>query len=116
MNKSINQLVGEITSLAVVITTNTDIDVFTNYVAHCNNVEISIHKDGWVNNHTPDVFETVHMEQNSYKTEKDIIKKLEEVEKQLIRIARKDKINFSKLPYELIQVKKYHLVGGRKNA
>lgn len=116
VNKSISQLVGEITSLAVIITTNTDTDVFINYSAHCDDLEIRIHSDGWKTNSRPDIIEDVFTKSSKYRTEREVMKKLYETEKQLIKIARKGKIDFSKLPYELIEVKKYHLVGGQKNA
>jgi len=116
VNKSINQLVGEITSLAVMITSNTNADVFIDYSAHCDSLEIRIFKDGWENHCGPDIEEDAYTKIGPRRNEENVIKKQQEIEKQLVRIARKGKINFSELPYELVQVKAYRLVGGRKNA
>lgn len=115
MYKSINQLIGEITSLAANISLNTKIDVFTEYIAHCDMFEIRIYENGWVNNYAADIEETFYIRPNRHHTEKEILNKLQQIERQLIKIARKGKINFSKLPYEIIPVKSYRLIKDKKS-
>nr|DAI90591.1 MAG TPA: hypothetical protein [Caudoviricetes sp.] len=110
MYESINQLVGEITSLAVVISSNAKIDIFMEYMPHCNTLYIRVYKDGWSKSNDADIEESLCTKPRKYRTEKEILNKLHQIKQQFIRIARKGKINFSKLPYEIVQVKNYHLV------
>lgn len=110
MNRNINQLVGEIVSLAVLITSNTKADVFINYSAHCDVLNIAIHSDGWKSGVSSDIDQAVYTKPDKYRSEEDLVKKLTLIKRELIKIARKGKISFLKLPYEIEEVKRYHLI------
>lgn len=108
LNRTIPQLIGEITSLAVLITINTEHDVITEYSGHVKLLQVRIFIGGWESNkYSTDGEVWCNTERYA---EKDIIKKLCKLKHTLILLARKDKLNFSKLPYEIEEVKCYRLV------
>ncbi len=112
MYKTIPQLIGEITSLAALITINTKTDVFSDYSGHVNKLQISIHNKGWHSNSEADVYQEIDCDIHKYNKEKNIYTNLNKVKAELIKIARKGEVNFSKLPYEIetIEVKRYTLL------
>jgi hypothetical protein len=106
MNKTIPQLVGEITSLAVLITQNTKHDVFVDYQAHVCKLVVGLYVNGWQLG-KEHIDADVYIDSNN---SDEAIKRLTEIKKQLVQIGLKNKLNFSKLPYEIEEIKHYKLI------
>lgn len=110
MYKTIPQLVGEITSLAVLLKSNSEIDVFIYHASHVNELQIEVHLKGWGKSKSPDVTQNLYLdERRNYKND-DIVRNLLKIKQFLVNLSKTHKINFSKLPYEIEEVKSYKIL------
>ena len=89
MDKKINQLVGEITSLAVFLTMNTDMAVFIDFAAHVEVLDVRIYEQGWEKNVLPtDVLQVKLKHSSSAKELREIKKILKEyIDKKIFDIG-----------------------------
>jgi hypothetical protein len=106
LHKTINTLIGDITSLAVLITQNTKADVFIEYSAHVNKISIKFHPNGWEDKASKPITLDVYLG-SQWDKEEDVIKRLQGTKKQLVQFGIKNKLDYSKLPYEIEEVKHY---------
>lgn len=105
MKKEICQLIGEITSLAVLITEKTEIDIFVDYAAHVGELGIRVYPEGWSD-------DEVFINYDNYINRDSSYAELVKVKRQLIKIAIKGHVDLSKFPYEIetIEIKNYKLI------
>ena len=87
-NEKIKKLILEIMSTAVEKTNNTEADIFVNFVAHVNSLEVSIYEEGWMqyiksHNQTKVTIDVVYLD----RPEEKVIKKLSDMLKNIDLIA-----------------------------
>lgn len=104
------KLAGEITTLAALITNSTEMDVFVQYSAHVDNLEIDLYQNGWKSDrnrkNTLSYSCYIGEKQDPYS-----LKELYKIKRQLVQILKDKKINYKKLDYttETTTYKKYYL-------
>lgn len=105
MKKEICQLIGEITSLAVLITEKTEADIFVDYAAHVKALSIKVYPKGWSD-------DEVFINYNNYLNKDYSYAELVKVKRQLIKIVIKGHVDLTKFPYEIetIEIKNYKLI------
>lgn len=104
------KLAGEITTLAALITNSTDTDIFTQYSAHVDNLEIDFYQNGWKS----DVGRKNVLSYNCYIGDREDIEALKilyKIKRQFVQILKDEQLDYSILDYttEITTYKKYYL-------
>ena len=105
LNSDIAVLCGEITALAVLITNNSETDVFVKFSGHVKYFEVDIYLNGWKPNSSADTEDVINLKDKPNR----VIKNLKTIKHYLIKLARGQKINFAYLPYTVEEVRHYSL-------
>ncbi|MGF9913704.1 hypothetical protein ABEX47_03215 [Paenibacillus ehimensis] len=104
IQREIAMLIGEITTLAYMVNTNTQYCVFVRFAGHVNWIEISI-RESQEEYKTELVNETTYLDPSP----KVVCKRLAEIKTELRKILRKNRIDYSRLGYEIEEVRHYKL-------
>lgn len=88
MNKKM-QLVLDIMQLGVEISQNTTTDVFVEYAGHVDQLSVRIYKSDWKKG-VEHYDRYVYLDVSEYRSEEDIIKSLEEIYAELVRIYKEE--------------------------
>lgn len=104
------KLAGEITTLAALITNSTEMDVFVQYSAHVDNLEIDLYQNGWESDrnskNTLSYSCYIGEKQDPYS-----LKELYKIKRQLVQILKDKNVDYDRLDYttETVTYEKYYL-------
>lgn len=81
MSSVVKKLIGEISELAYEVTNKTKHDVFVDYKAHVNSIQVQVHINGWENSKEPETILNLSMN-----WQPKIIKKLKQTKRKLKKL------------------------------
>lgn len=104
------KLAGEITTIAALITNSTDMDIFIQYSAHVDNLEIDFYQNGW----KCDVGRRNILSYSCYigdREDLESLKILYKIKRQFVQILKDEQLDYSILDYttETTTYKKHYL-------
>ncbi|KNF09843.1 hypothetical protein CLPU_1c00080 [Gottschalkia purinilytica] len=91
MKDNVYKLIGDITTLATIVSDKTEVDVFIRYSAHVHLLDVSIHPMGWNKGDERCAYHELYI------NKKGALDSLNNIKQHLIKILKRKKVDLTKI-------------------